>query len=98
MVQAVENWALIEGPVQAIRPSGVRDDLAAVEVTADTVEPHENFPNLFRDDVNAVVPVVVPATVVRQLELEPGKRVRLRARKASPSAVFADPGSVQVVT
>ena len=97
MVQVIENWAYLEGVVQAVRSSGVRDDLVAVDLVVDRIEADARFPNLFGEELQSAVSVVIPETTVRQLDVRPGVRLRCRARKASPFAVFADPTDVAVV-
>lgn len=97
MVQVVENWAILEGRVEGIRPSDVREDLAAVDVAIERVEPVPDFPNLFPDAEGTVVAVTIPKETVRDRLLEAGVRIRCRVRKASPFRVFAKPDEVRVL-
>ncbi len=97
MVQVIENWAFLEGVVQTVGSSGVRDDLVTVDLVVDRIEPDEKFPNLFGEELQSSVSVVIPEKTVRQLDVRPGVRLRCRVRKASPFAVFADATDVTVV-
>lgn len=97
MVQAVENWAFLEGVVQGMRPSGTRPDLEVVDLAVDRVEADEPFPTLFQEEIGSVVGVVLPQRTIEQLAISPGVRLRCRARKASPFHIFADPNAVTVL-
>jgi hypothetical protein len=97
MVQAVENWAFLEGVVQGMRPSGTRADLDVVDLAVDRVEADEPFPTLFQEEIGSVVGVVLPQRTIEQLAISPGVRLRCRARKASPFHIFADPNAVTVL-
>lgn len=97
MVQVIENWAILEGSVEVIRPSEVRDDLAAVDVAVGRIEPFGDFPNLFPDAEGTVVTVTMPKEVIRDRRINVGSRLRCRARRASPFTVFAKPDEVSVL-
>ena len=97
MVQVIENWAILEGSVDEIRPSDVRNDLAAVDIAVQRIEPFGDFPNLFPDAEGTVVAVTMPKEVVRDRSLSAGSRVRCRVRRASPFTVFAKPDEVSVL-
>ena len=97
MVQVVENWAILEGSVEEIRPSEVRDDLAAVDVAVEQIEPFGDFPNLFPGAEGTVVAVTMPKEIVRDRSVEIDSRVRCRVRRASPFTVFAKPDEVSVL-
>lgn len=97
MVQVIENWAILEGSVEVIRPSEVRDDLAAVDVAVGRIEPFGDFPNLFPDAEGTVVTVTMPKEVIRDRRINVGSRLRCLARRASPFTVFAKPDEVSVL-
>lgn len=94
MVQAVENWAVVEGPVQAIRASQAGPDYIEVDVAVERTEPVEGFPNLFAEAENTVVPVTIRRDAIDKLGLSVGDRIRLQARRASPFSAFAKPDEI----
>ena len=98
MVQALENWAILEGTVQSVRPSDVRADLDAVELAVDRVAPLDPYPNLLAEAQGAAVAVIIPRAVVRAQSIEAGVRIRCRARRASPFAIFASPDDLTVLS
>ena len=97
MVQAIENWAALEGTVRDMRTSDVRADLDEVDVAVDRVEPVDPYPNLLSETLGSTVSVTIPKDVVKRLSIEPGVRIRCQARRTSPLDVFARPDSVTVV-
>jgi hypothetical protein len=97
MVQVIENWALLEGIVESIEASDVRDDLAVVLLAVDHVELVEGYPNLLDEALDAIAPVTIPREALNEQAVEPGARVRLVARKASPFAIFARPDTLAVI-
>lgn len=99
MVQAEENWAILEGTVQAIRPSDAAGgDFVDVDLAVERVEDDRGFPNLLREAENAVVALRMPREVARELSLSAGTRVRSRASKASPFVVVAARDGVTLVS
>jgi hypothetical protein len=97
MVQAVENWAFLEGAVKDVRPSDIRADLDVVDLAVERVDADEPFPSLFNEEPGTVIGVVVPHPTVEQLDITAGMRLRCRVRKVSPFRVFADPSGVTVL-
>ena len=93
-VQAVENWALISGKLDAINDHSELSDYASAMVTVTEVTPVEGYPNLFSWAVGKQISINIPKTKVDQLALAPGDSLRARVRKAGPTSSFADPHEI----
>jgi hypothetical protein len=87
MVQAIENWAELHGRLVAVQDDQSRPGhkLASIEVrTVQTVPP---YPNLLQEATGKTIEVVLPDDVARSLQL--GSNLRCRARRSSPTIVYA---------
>jgi hypothetical protein len=95
VVQAIENWAQIQGELLEERPSRVpahRTFRLRLEKAFDL----EGYPNLFHASPDAVIDVSMPGASVYALALVGGQRIRCRARLVAPRHAIADPDSIAV--
>lgn len=93
MVQVVENWAEVVGTVSDVAPSTRGPDWRVVVVEVSTVDNVGGWPNLVRSQVDGEQRLVVtrPAAPLQKRDVQPGQRVRGRARLAGPGQVLAHP-------
>jgi hypothetical protein len=94
MVAAAENWAEIEGRVVSVEKHDELDGYVRVRIDVRSVTPVEGYANLFAWALGKQIDINIPQAAAESLA--PGTTVHLRARKATPSASFADPESVQI--
>ena len=88
IVQAVENHAEIEGRVLKIQDDESRPGHQRATIAVTAVTPVESYPNLLGEVVGQTIDVVIRAEASRLLK--PGDLLRCRARRTSPTTVFAD--------
>jgi hypothetical protein len=93
VVQAIENWAQIQGELleeKAPRVPAHRTFRLRLEKAFDL----EGYPNLFHPRPDAVIEVSVPAASADAITLVAGQRIRCRARLVAPRHAIADPNSI----
>ncbi len=93
-VQAVENWALIHGRVEAISDHGELTDYASTTISVNEVTPVPDYPNLFSWATGKEIAINIPKTKVDELGLSAGDSIRARVRKAGPTSAFVDPDEI----
>ena len=96
MVQVVENWADIDGVIRGTEPDAQVDGFVLMRVEVRGVSPVPGFPNLFAGAEGTTIAVAVPPTAPAIGDLTPGRTVRCRVRKATPTKSFADPARIAV--
>jgi hypothetical protein len=91
-VSMIENWAIIQGLVQAISESRELDGFDLVDVLVENVETVEGYPNLVKsylDEANEPrLPVLMPVETVVDYHIEVGVIVECRVRRAGLDRVF----------
>jgi len=94
-VQAVENWAIIRGKIEALSPHRELNDYASASITVIEVTPVPGYPNLFSWAVGKQIDVNIPKTKTEELGLAAGDSIRARVRKAGPTNAFVDPDEIE---
>jgi hypothetical protein len=94
-VQMIENWAVLEGEVQAVAPAPEMPGFDVVELVVHAVRDVPGYRNLFAKSAGETLRVHVPHESAIARGLAPGVRVTCRVRKASPSAVFVNPREIE---
>ena len=91
-VSMIENWAIIQGMVEAIKESHELSGFDRVEVMVENVEPVEGYPNLIQtyldQEKEPLLPVLMPVELVAECEIETGVLVECRVRRAGLDRVF----------
>ena len=93
MVQAIENWADIDGEIQSVRDSQLKG-FKSVEVLVNDAKTVENFPNLVKQRRGEVIAVNVPdlrAATLREAYESGKSKVDLRVRLVGPTRFYAHP-------
>jgi len=94
-VQAVENWALIRGTIEAISDHSELNDYASATITVIEVTPVPGYPNLFSWAIGQQIDVNIPKTKVDELGLAAGNSILARIRKSGPTSAFVDPDEIK---
>src|SRR5215207_4135660 len=94
-VQAVENWAIISGKINAISDHGELSDYASATISVIEVTPVDGYANLFSWAVGKEINVNIPTVKVDELGFRAGDSIRARIRKAGPTSAFVDPDEIR---
>lgn len=95
MVAAVENWAEIDGRVVSVEKHDDLDGYVRARIDVQSVAPVEGYANLFAWAPGNEVEINIPQAAGESLQ--PGAHVHFKARKATPTASFADPDSIRIL-
>jgi hypothetical protein len=91
-VSMIENWAFIQGLVQAVSESQDLAGFDLVDVLVENVEPVEGYPDLIRtyldEEDEPRLPVLMPAELVVEYAIETGVLLECRVRRAGLDRVF----------
>jgi hypothetical protein len=93
MVQAIENWADVEGEIRSVRDSELKA-YKSVDVLVKDAKSVEDFPNLLKQRRGEVIAVNVPesrAETLREAYESGQSQVTLRVRLVGPTRFFAHP-------
>lgn len=95
MVAVIENWAEFEGRVVSVQNNEDLTGYACARIEVRNVMPVAGYANLFEGALGKQIEINVPQAAAKSLR--PGADVHLRARKATPTASFADPDSIRIL-
>ena len=93
-VQAIENWAIIGGKINAISDHSELSDYASATISVTEVTPVDGYPNLFSWAVGKQIDVNLPKVKVDELGFREGDSIRARVRKAGPTSAFVNPDEI----
>jgi hypothetical protein len=88
-MQVIENWADVEGQVEAIEPEQALPGYRIVRMRIDSAANVGGFANLVAGHVGHSLKVHVPEAKIKELQLEAGKRMTCRMRQGGPLTYFA---------
>lgn len=92
MVRAIPNWAQLTGAVREIRHlDGGRSELV---IAIERVDDIPGFPNLLVRFAGNELAVTVRSEALRRAGVRKGDAISVRAQRAGPRAVVAQPGSL----
>jgi hypothetical protein len=97
MVQAVENWAHVQGQVTKIEPHPQLPDYVVAQIDVHDVAPVAGFPNLFDWARGQNIQLAIPADKASQLAVAEGASIRSDIRHAGPGRAFVNPDTLQIV-
>ena len=86
MVQAIENWAELDGRLVAVQDDQSRPGHKRASIEVRTVQPVPPYPNLLQEATGKTIEVILPDEVAGSLQL--GSNLRCRARRSSPTVVY----------
>lgn len=89
MVRAIENWAELRGTVREVKPRRGIPQMSDIVLEVEESHDVEGYPNLLTEVPGSELAVSVDTESLG--EVEPGTRVRVRAQRADPQTVVADP-------
>ncbi len=89
MVRAIENWAELGGTVREIKPREGVAQMSDVVLAVEAADDVEGYPNLLTDAPGRELAVSIETEKLGGIE--PGTRVRCRARRADLHTVVAHP-------